>query len=321
MNRAMIWLCALFCVSGIWQPEVQAQEALTPTERALWDRHWRSYAMRCAEFEGDYLICPTYNRRYPSESGITVRQAEEELARQVRVGGAGVTYTKTFKQPIEEAQAMALPIRTLKVGTYGVLASVLIEEIIDDNSAIVEKVYLLDADEVRRAYREDRKRVREVPDNQREQAEQLLEERYEQRRKVLEEHEDREHRKAVMRLVGFDVVMLEEGERWKGPKEEGLHVVIVKQEAYGSERRPKHRLVAVALDEVRWGLSEQAFVEMIEQRGLDRAGFVALIQQAMAERDAQQGQRYILENLLKRNPATKDETDTQEQDAGQDTDG
>jgi hypothetical protein len=102
-------------------------------------------------------------------------------------------------------------------------------------------------------------------------------------------------------------------------------VVIVKEESYGSDRRPRQRWVAVALDRVRWGLDEQAFVRLLNERGLDRTGFVDLVLKRMAGQDKQAGRRQVFSVILKgKATPAKDSQDADEKpdrEGGEASDG
>ena len=84
--HAGLMACALLCLSAVCS-QALAAEGLDARTRPLWERHWRVYAQRCAEFEGGFLCCPKFDRRYPSSTGMTLRQAEAKLSERIKVGG------------------------------------------------------------------------------------------------------------------------------------------------------------------------------------------------------------------------------------------
>lgn len=311
LNTGLI-TCSLVLVFSMSAAFGAAQGLDAPTLR-LWERHWRVYAQRCAEFEGEFLCCPTYEKRYPSSRGITVRQAEAELSEKVKVSGMGVVITKTVKMPIGEAKAMALPIPGLTVGQYGFLASVEVDKTLGPTSMHVSDVYLIDPISLRSDYREDRDKAKDADDP--DTAEDILEHMYSQRKKLVEQQKLKTHKKAVMRLEGFPTRGLTENQRWEGPRDEGIQILIVRQETYGSERRPRQRLVAVAMDQVKWGLDEDTFIKLLAARGLDPVKFVALVMEQMAEFDPKTAQQEIFTSLLPPPPTPPSESDTEEQTA------
>jgi len=278
----------------------------------LWERHWRVYAQRCAEFEGEYICAPKYDRRYPSSSGITVRQAEAELSKKVRVGGSGVVRTKIIKMPVQEAESMALPIPKIKIGEYGVLVSAEIVEVLGPKSMVVEDLYLIDPAVYRRDYRADRAKAKQAEDDDAAEAE--LAHIYTHRDALVERQKDKRHKRIVLRLEGYATDGLSEGDRWTGPREQGFSVLIASAEYYSKQRRPKKRAVAVAVDQVKWGLQEDAFIRLLEARGLTPKDFIDLVMEKMAEDDPKTAQLRIFTALLPvlEDPIREEEKDDQE---------
>lgn len=275
---------------------VRAAEGLDARTNALWERHWRVYAQKCAEFEGGFICCPAYDRRYPSSAGMTVRQASAELAEKVKVRKANMVYTKTIKMPLGEAEAMANPIPKLAVGEYGYLASVEVVEVLGPTSVMVKDVALIDSAKLNRDYRADRARARQMEDS--DTAEDVIEHMYEQRYALVEKQKQKAYKQAVLRIDGYLVQGLTEGERWEGPKGEGFQVLIAGQETYGSERRPRQRLVAVSPDKVTFGLDEAGFIRLLATRGLEPASFVKRVMDTMAEYRPDEAEQLVLASLL-----------------------
>lgn len=294
-NYYAVWMCAVLLLAGS-SAELLAAEGLDPQQNRLWERHWRVYAQRCAQFEGEYLCAPGYDKRYPSSAGITVRQAEARLSEKVKVGGQGIVVTKTVKMPVAEAHAMALPIPKIKIGEYGYLASAEVDEVLGPRSMVIEDLYLLDPDVYRKDYRADRAKARKARD--RDAAEAELDYIYTHRDALVERQKDKRHKKIVLRLEGYSTEGLSPGDRWAGPKDQGFAVLIVRAEYYGNERRPRQRAVAVAVDEVRWGLQEDAFIKLLEARGMTPGSFVELVMEKMAETDPKTAEKSVFATLL-----------------------
>ena len=262
----------------------------------LWERHWRVYAQRCAAFEGEFICAPKYDRRYPSSAGITVRQAEAKLSEKVRVGGAGIVMTKTVRAPEAEAQAIALPIPKIKIGEYGFFVSAQIVQVLGPKSMVIEDLYLIDPAVYKRDFRADRAKARQAEDG--DAAEAALAYIYTHRDALVDRQKDKKHKRIVLRVEGYSTVGLMEGDRWAGPKGLGFSVLIARAEYDGSERRPRQRAVAVAVDQVRWGLQEEAFVQMLEARGLTRQSFVDLVMERMAAEAPETAQQQVFAALL-----------------------
>lgn len=307
------WALLACLSSGV----VRAAEGLDAQTNALWERHWRVYAQKCAEFEGGFICCPAYERRYPSSAGMTVRQAEAELAEKVKVRKANMVYTRTIKMPIGEAEAMVNPIPKLAIGEYGYLASVEVVEVLGPASVLVKDVALIDTAKLNRDYRADRERVRQADDS--DAADEVLEHIYGQRYALVEKQKQKAYTRAVLRIEGYMAQGLTGGERWEGPKDGGVQVVIVGQEDYGNERRPKQRLVAVSPEKIRLGLDEAGFIRLLETRGLEPASFVKRVMDTMAENNPEDAGKIVFASLLTPLPVD-DETESADQ-ASDDTGG
>ncbi len=277
-----------------------AKHGLDAETYQLWERHWRDYAQHCARFEDEFLCCPAYNKRYPSSAGMSLRDARQELSRKVKVRSAGMVRTKTIQMPLAEAEAMVNPIPRLAPGQYGYLHSVEVEEVLDATSLTIEEPLLIDAKTLAIEYKADRARARQADDS--DTASDELEHRYARRMDLIDRQKHRAFSQAELRLVGFSTRGLAEGQRWTGPRDEGLRILVVKAEYDGSERRPRKRLVAAAVDQIRWGLSETDFITLLEARGLDPAGFVSLIQEEMKEHDKETAQLAVFDVLLPPEP-------------------
>ena len=312
MRKLLAPLTCWVVLAVLMPGAVLAAEGLDARTRPLWERHWRMYAQHCAEFQGEFLCCPLYDRRYPSSAGMTVRQAEAQLSEKVWVGGGGIIVTKTVKLPIAEAKAMALPIPRIAVGQYGYLASVEVDEVLGPTSMQVEDLYLIDPVSLRKDYRADRAKASHAEDT--DAASAALAYVYTHRDALVERQKDKRHRKIVLRLEGFSTDGLIAGERWSGPKGQGVAVLIVKPEVYGSKRRPRQRLVAVSVEGIRWGLDENAFVRLLKARGMDPASFVERVMEKMAKDDPDTARAYVFNSLLPKLDTSGDSQEPGEQD-------
>lgn len=284
----------------------------------LWERHWRDYAQRCAIFEDEYLCCPNYNKRYPSSAGMTLREARQALSQKVKVRSGNMVSTKTIHMPVEEAEAMIKPIPRLTPGQYGYLSSAKVDEVLDATSVVIEDVQLIDSKALALDYKADRANAKQADDSK--EAIDILDHHYARRMDLADRQKHKSFKQAMIRLEGVSTRGLAEGQRWDGPRKDGLHILIVRSEYYASGRRPRKRLVAVAVDQVRWGLDEMGFVAMLKQRGLDPAGFVALVMAQMKELDPETAKLAVFDALLPPEPEKpdkdrrKDEDETTEDD-------
>ena len=198
-------MCAV--ILGIWLPSVSlaieeaGAKATAQDVQRLWERHWRVYAQRCAQFEDEFICAPGFDKRYPSSAGVTVRQVEAKLSEKIKVGGHGVVMTKTVRPPIAEAQAVALPIPKIKIGEYGFLASAEVVEVLGPKSMVVEDLYLIDPAVYKKDYRADRAKARQAEDS--DAAEASLAYIYTHRDALIERQKDKRHKRIVLRLEGY----------------------------------------------------------------------------------------------------------------------
>ncbi len=302
-------ICCVVLLSGA-TVSFADMHGLDARDYQLWERHWRFFAQRCAKFEDEFICCPSYQQRYPSSAGITLREAQAKLTEKVDVGGPGVVITKTINMPKAEAQAMALPLPRMAVGEYGYLESVEVEEVLGTTSMFVTEPTLIDTSTVGKEYKADRAKARQADDP--DAAEALLEYMYSQREALAERQKHSSFKKGEIRLEGFSTKGLSEGVRWDGPRGGGLQVLMVRQEVYGPERRPKLRFVAVALDKVEWGLDEQQFVALLKERGMNPKGFVDLVMAEMAKADPEPAQLEVFQHLLPPVPDPSEEKDSKD---------
>lgn len=291
-----VLVCCVTCVHA----EVGPKYDMDADTYRLWERHWRDYAQHCAKFEGEYLCCPNYNRRYPSSAGLTLREARNELSQKVKVHNANMVSTKTINMPLEEAEAMANPIPRLAPGLYGYIASAEVEKVLGPTSAVIKDVQLIDTRELALAYKADLVRARQAGD--RDAAKDLVDQRYARRMDLAERQKKKSFKQAQVRLEGLPTRGLSEDQRWDGPRHDGLHILIVGSEYDTSGRRPEKRLVAVAVDQVKWGLDEADFVALLKARDLTPENFVALVMEQMKELDPETAKEAVFDALLPPDP-------------------
>jgi len=267
-----------------------------------WRRNHGRFARACLpDGQGGYHVLPMYDRRYPSSAGMTVRAAKTELTRRVKenmFGEGPLVRTRIITPPDAEAEALAKALPALEVGQYGYVHSVEVEQILGPESMVIEDIWLIDEDAVDDAKRADERRA-----GRDDQAEAVIDAMYAQREALIERQDDRDFRRAEVKLTGFDTAGAVEGERWAGPEGQGLQIAVVGYEQYGSERRPKHRRVARPASDFGEGVCETQFIELLEQRGLTPTQFIERIKQEhrqTLDRDA--ADRAVFAHLLPADP-------------------
>jgi hypothetical protein len=295
--RSIVALLAVCLINTCYLSVAAAgPEGLDAPTYQLWERHWRYFAQKCALYEDEYLCSPTFNKRYPSSAGITMRRAQQELAETVEYRKYNMTMTRTIKMPVAEAQAVAMVIPKLRVGHYGYLFSAEVESVLGPSSMLISDIQLIDAGKVSTEYKADRAKARSLDDP--DEAEALVDKMYSHREVLLDRQKQKNFKRAVIRLEGFPTRGISEGQRWEGPRGEGFQVLLVRQELYGEGRQPRMRLVGVEPSRIAWGLDEDAFIALLAERDLDPAGFVALIMSEMAENDPETAREEVFSRLM-----------------------
>ena len=182
----------------------------------------------------------------------------------------------------------------MELGAYGYLHSVEVQEILGPDEMIVTEPWLIDPDRLDEQFKQEERRLKQLDATRADLEE--LEARWAQRRALEEQQRQREFRQP-MRLKGFATDGLEAGKRWLGPEGRGLQVALVKQENIGSDQRPRFRMVATPADRFGDGLTQQQFVDLLAERGMDIAAFTDLVRE-MRREDPLESNQLIFEALL-----------------------
>ncbi|MEM9414488.1 MAG: hypothetical protein AAGA29_03290 [Planctomycetota bacterium] len=261
-------------------------DPVEPRTYRAWAGNYRQFARYCAEFDGDFVVVPDYERRLPSSRGLTRAQAVEELTVTWRETTGTFSQDRKREPQPEEARAYAYALPDTEVGTYGYLHSVEIVEILGPDEMLVKDLWLIDVEEVSQEYDRDVERARaNGARNIRQQLMQL----YEQRLALKERQEEEDAFEQTHRLVGYETIGLSVGERWAGPgRDPGFQVALVRwetplpqedEEDEGASRRRPHddspRLVMVNPEPLlRRPLDEQGMVRLLDARGYTITRFV-----------------------------------------------
>ncbi len=292
----MVWLMVALPVPA------EERYGMDPATYDNWRRnHGRFARAVLADNAGGYFVLPMYDRRYPSSTAKTVSAARAELTRRVKesmYGSGSMVHTRIIQPPQAEAEALAMMLPALEVGQYGYIHSAEVVEVLGPDEMIVEDIWLIDERAMDEARRADERRAKDA-DNTRE----VIDAMYEQREALADRQDERDFRRATVRLKGFHTAGTMRGQRWLGPDEKGLQIAVVGKEAYGPERRPKFRLLAMPPDAFGEGVSETQFIELLEQRGLTPTQFVELImEQHRATLDRAAADRAVFTRLLPQDP-------------------
>ena len=262
-----------------------------------------------AEFDGDFLVVPGYNRRIPNSRGLTAARATDELTVTWRESRAGVSQNYQREPERGEVEAYTTGLVDVRAGTYGSLASVLVVAILGPEEMLVADLQLIDLDALEDDYKNDERRARA---NGARDFREALNERYEHRLALKDLQEEEEDiLETTHRVVGYPTRRLQVGDRWAGPGGDGLLVAIARYE-YLSEQQlePVHRRYRGDLDEprmllveptqaMRRTLDEQGTMRLLDARGLTVAAFIELMRELREEvRDRDEADAELLRTLL-----------------------
>jgi len=291
MNATLACLCLLLTASPA---------AEDPRVESLWRLHYPRYARQCVAFEDGYVCVPAFDARFPNTRGVTLAEAQRLLSvRYERDFAGGMTRQFTKRPDDEEVAAYAALLPGLEVGHYGRITAVRVDEVIDGEQFTAKGIQLIDDDALDARIAAERDRLR---GEDRKLVAAYLEWKFAHRLAAAAQQRDRAFKQEV-RLVGFPTVGLRERQTWAGADGKGLDVAVVRLETFG-KKGDKQRLVLMPRDRLRdAGLSEAQFLELLAARGLDKAGFVALVQAMHAEhRDRTLAERRVFLRLLAIDP-------------------
>ncbi|XAL99917.1 hypothetical protein OT109_00750 [Phycisphaeraceae bacterium D3-23] len=267
----------------------------------LWNRAWREFAPYYLEHDGTFICVPGYDRRLPSSTGMTIDDYQEQSAwEQEYTDERGRDRTRTLVKPDAEAHAAVAILPAIEVGQYGYIHSGNIDQIEDDQTLVLNRVWFLDAEAAKaemQAMKEDvvRGAVEDIGDairdrgrnERRNRGDGIAQRRgaendaidwaYEDRTAAALRHMDREFVRYRWEIVGYRTDRLEEDARWPAGRaaEEGLQLVIVAVEG--------RNITAVPAETIGRGISEVQFLDLLAQRDLTKAQFVELLTEAKRE--------------------------------------
>lgn len=270
-------------------PEKQPLDELT---RRGWDLTWRYFAQNFVPFEDDYVGLPRWDSRYSSSTGLTLAAAREKLRESYEVRDGLISVKKFRYAPDEEVEALASALPALELGHYGLLESVLVEEVLGKEEMLVTELRMVDEEGLQDEQEKlkdkaRRERIRIDRDQWRMQ--------FQVREELAERQDDAEFGK-TMRLVGFSTRGLRAGERYYGFRDRGLNIAVAKREMSGQGKKTRLVLIPSKMFD-RSSLSEEQMKDMLARRGWDVPRFVEEVR-AARDRDAEAADASIMERLL-----------------------
>lgn len=287
-----------------------------------WARNYRQFARYCGEFEGEFLVVPSYDRRTPSSRGLTIARATDELTETWRETINGISRNFMREPQREEVEAYATILPGVRTGTYGHLDSVEVVSILGPEEMLVTNLWLIDTDAVGEQYERDRRRARA---NDARDIDDQLDELYRYRLELKERQEEDEVYEQTHRLVGYETRGLAEGVRWAGPEDEGLQVAVMRWEVpeadaedddsgrrrRGRSRQQDPRMVLINPGPVLRGpLDERAMVRLLDARGYTIASYVELMRDVRERvRDRDEADLRLIKALFPPMPGEEEEED------------
>lgn len=282
-------------------PGTQAEDAEAARIDRVWNRLWREFAPFYVEHAGEFICVPGYDRRLPSSLGQSARDYIRENTKDVEyTDERGRDRVRTLTKPEDEAQAVVRAIPEIAVGQYGYIHSGNIRTITGEQSVRLNQVWLLDAGAIRDERKERMDQVvrdglgdiedairNRGRDERRNRGDNIIERRAAERDAIRWMYEDREalaQRQAARafsryqwEVIGYQTGRLTEGLRWPAgdAADDGLQLIIV--DVTGTT------VTAIPAQRIGGGLSEIDFLNCLEDRGLTKAQFVEMVNEAKRE--------------------------------------
>ncbi|MCC7191169.1 MAG: hypothetical protein IT444_00180 [Phycisphaeraceae bacterium] len=306
----------------------------------------RHYAL----YEGDYVCVPSYDSRYPSSRGLTVNEAESQLTRTVERTNGMVVQSTTIKPDRAEVEAFALPLPRMGVGEYGWIRGGTVEQVLGPADMIVKNIVLIDRDALTSSKERARKQSDDSVDSRDRTSSYAEAERYRdeilngdslssrttrstssyansddldrrfRQRDALVTLQSQSAFGVRVRVRGYATSRVVEGGEWiAGDKRQGAQIAIIrtvpdpKTTAASQSRNTtvKRIFEAIPLSELKLGLTEDQFAQLIESRGYDEKSFLEMAQ-AELRKSVKDGPGRIVETLEARR---KDADDAPKPDA------
>ena len=254
-----------------------ALEAMDRGTALAWRSIWRRHASCSRAFEDGYTAARGYQRAYESSLGVSRAKAVDELRVDVTIQEAGFRRVRSFDAPDAEVDAMHKTIPSLAPGEYGWVESVVVREVLGPEEMIVRSIRLIDNDAMRELEEIALQQTDEIEDGDaRRFARDLVRRHFSQRRELIERQREAGYR-AEARVVGFSAAGLPEGERYFGPRGEGLHLLVADVEDLDPQtEKLEPRRVIWSVDAYRRSppLREEQFADLLRLRGMTPAEFV-----------------------------------------------
>jgi len=163
LKSPMTSLLLLALAGCFWQYPLSAQQAAeTAAENPLlarqierrWKLHWYKFGKHCAKVDGRFVICHTYDNRYPSSVGLTAKQARAEESKKVQVRSGIIIRTVTIKPDSNDIDAYVKALPQVAAGEYGYIHSAKIVSKQGPFAMTISDIWVVDEKEITKDIKE-----------------------------------------------------------------------------------------------------------------------------------------------------------------------
>lgn len=191
----------------------------------LWNRNWYKFAKRVTTYQGWAFACATYDSRYPSSAHESVQRVRRELTRfaTVRMGGNMVRRVRQTPER-DEIEAITHLLPQVALDAYGQIHSVVVEQVLGPEAAVVRSIALLDEAKVRRDLEQMQRELRGKAS--RSAADEEAQTRFEKRLEALSRQRDRAFASPFI-LLGYDTTGMVPRRRWQPSGVDAMSIAFV----------------------------------------------------------------------------------------------
>ncbi|MCC5828767.1 MAG: hypothetical protein JJU36_04910 [Phycisphaeraceae bacterium] len=240
----------------------------------MWERSWRGYAERVIYLDGQYHALPQFRPGVPSSYGRTANELRRESVRRIEVrDGIMVRQVPVPTMSTEEAQAAANMLPRIAPGEYGHIRSLRVREIVGPDEMIIDRIEVIDAQELRRIMTEERRvmQQRRMPAAE---IDARLNAAYEHRLRLAEAQREREWSGRFV-VKGIDTGGVTTGSEWFAPRE-GMQLVVLSVGGRGAMGRSTPGLL-VPLSMLERGVDERQFIDMLARADITPEQFCSMV--------------------------------------------
>ena len=252
-NAAALFAVVLLAGWLAGPAEAQRREdplaGLTSPQRRIFQNYTRLYCKQFFRYDDDrFVLLPNYYRDRENSAGRTYDQAYEEMS-EIGFIGSGLA-KKQIKHPPPKAEVIisARVIPAIEVGHYGFVNSVIVKDIVGPDEMIVTAIELIPPGDVGRKKNNLRKAA-------------------------VERQKEYVHK--AYRLLGFSTKNLYAGDKYYGPRKEGLQVAVTSTD-------PQHAFVLINYDQLK-RVRTSEFAEALAYVQIEPLAFIDMVRENREE--------------------------------------